>query len=671
MSDKILESLQWQDFKNTSKWSEENIIISAEVSGRTGYLSFDKYPWSQEILDDWDRDNLEEYAMEASTQVAKTTTQFCCIAKPLVDDPCMMMFVMASDKMVSDFVAEKFDPFIDGIASLKEKIATKQSEDVLRLKTATKIVPGGRISFVGNTAINRRGKTVKNIFMDEVALYDHSDVEEFKSRTKSFEGLGRKIFIVSSPMYATDPIRTAYEEAYCKKELHIVCDNCDISFYPTAEHFVFMTKKEYRDEHQEEFYMLDYKRNAIKTAHMKCPNCSHKITYKDLESYVRNQRVKLVTIEGDAEVDTKIGYRLNALATGLTNYEKMAEKLIEADGSEEKLAGIYREYFNEIYESKLSKDILADDILMLENEYEEFEIPEDTVGLYMGVDSQKGYYWVTILAFVYVGQGMMPTNHLVYESRVEDLGTIEALMDKEYFHKDGRRYYQGIRRAYHDWQGYRTPQKEYITNDDTGEVVEDLIVDMPQRVKEFAVKMADKYGSDSEGLERYYAVRGEQFLTNDEVFKFANTTFKVKGYKEDRKIKTMVINTTSTKTTFMNTVVRHISKHKVTEDSEEYFYEERLHYVNKTTINKIKNAEKILNTHYNKQITSEKYANHKNQQGKPDKYRSWKGKTDNHYLDCNSYIMVAIQQDSLATAPRPQKDIDRQKDIALITAALF
>jgi len=664
-SDRIISSFKWNDFRPTARWCEENINISGEVSGRTGYMSFDKYPWSEEILNDWDRDNLEEYSMEASTQVAKTTIQFCCIVKPLVEDPCLMMFVMASDKMVSDFVSEKFDTFIDGIAVLKERISVKQSEDSLRLKNAVKIVPGGRISFVGNTPISRRGKTVKYIFMDEIALYKHSDIEEFKSRTKSFEGLGRKIFMVSSPMYMDDPIRTAYDNSYCKKELHIICKKCDNSFYPEAKHFRYLTNKEYKDEVGGDFTQLEYKRKAIKTARVECPNCQNKIFTKDIETYVREKRVKLVVVDGNAELDTKIGYKLNALATGLTSYEKMAEKLIEAENDEGKLAGIYREYFNEIYESKLTKDILSSDIALLKNDYEEFEIPDDTLGLYMGVDSQKGYFWVTIIAIEF---GLNP--HLVWCGRVEDEATIESFMDRQWYYQDGTRYYAGIRRAYHDWQGYKTPQKELVTNEDTGEVVENMILDMPQKVKEFAYRMAQKYSSDSEGRERYYAVRGEQFLTNDEVFKFANTSFTVKEYLEERKLKTLVINTTSTKTTFMNTVVRNIAKCKATVDDEAYYWEDRLHYINKTLANKLNNREKIVNKDYDRQITSQKYANHKNERGKPDKYRSWKGTADDHFLDCNSYIMISIQMDDLSSRPKPQRVVSDEKTMAIAVSAL-
>ena len=648
ISDKILESLTWTDEQATAEWCSENIIISGEVSGRTGYLSFDKYPWSKEILDDWDRDNIEEYAMWASTQVAKTTTQFCCIVKPLVTDPCMIMFVMASDKMVSDFVAEKFDPFVDGIAALKDKMTVKQTEDKLRLKNAIKIVPGGRVSFVGNTPINRRGKTVKYVFIDEAALYDYSNIEEFKSRTKSFEGLGRKIFIVSSPMYHLDPIITEYENAYCKKELHLVCDSCGESFYPESTNFKYLTEKEYRETHGEDFSKLEYKRQAIKTAHVAC-SCGNKISHKKLEDYVRNGRVKLIVTDGDITVDTKVGYRLNALATGLTNYEKIAEKLIEAGEDEDKLAGIHREYFNEVFERK-DKKVDNTDIELLGTEEEEFIIPDDTAALYMGIDTQKGYYWATIVAFRY---GMSP--HIVWAGRVEDEQTIEEFMDRRWYYKSGKQFVGGIKRAGQDWQGYR--ESKEVINDDTGEVTRESVMDMPQRVKEFAFKMADKYGADKDGRERFYATRGEEFLTNDEYFKFANTEVTVSNYKDSRKIKTIKLGTVALKSAFMTTLMRSIQKAKATENDEAYEFENRLFSINKTVCDKLVARERTSHRDLDMQLTAETFGYQKDGQGKPKKYKSWgKIRKDNHYLDCMVICYMLAFMDNVPSLKKPEAD---------------
>ena len=492
--------------------------------------------------------------------------------------------------------------------------------------------------------------------MDEVALYEHSDVEEFKSRTKSFEGLGRKIFIVSSPMYEGDPIQMGYNNSYCKKELHIVCKKCNKSFYPTSKHFRYMTEKEYKEINPDKFNELNYKRTAIETARVVC-ECGNDIYYKDLEDYVRNNRVKLKIIEGNHDKDRKIGYRLNALATGLTDYSYIAEKLIEAKGDEQKLVAIYREYLNETYEKK-DKEVISSDVTLLNSNYDEFVVPDDTAAIYMGTDTQKGYYWSTIVAFKY---GMSP--HRMWAGRVEDEDTLETLMDRDYYYKDGRKWNKGINRAGQDWQGYRE-YKENV-NEETGEVTHETVMDMPQRVKEFAFKMADKYGADKDGRERYYATRGEEFLPNDDFFRFTNLEVESKNFRDTRKIKTLKLGTIALKSSFMTTLMRSIAKTKATDEDEAYHYENRLFTINKTQCDKMLLRDKVNNKDIDMQLTSEAFGYARTPSGKPKKYKSWnKVRDDNHYLDCMVICYALAIMDNIQSLKKPEKEKETSvKDI--------
>lgn len=650
MSEKIISSLVWSEELSTARWCEENIYLGRLVTPYQGMMSFDRTPWIREILDDWDKTWIEQYNIMASTQVGKTTIEFCCITKELDTDPCMMSLAVASDKEIPGLLRKKINPFFEGIRTLQDKMQIYVSDEKKRTLDAIKQVPGGMWVILGNTEKNRKGDSVQKIFMDEVSLFAKGDVKEWIGRTKFYEKTGRKIFIISSRDHEEDEMEINYENSYCKKSLMIECQGCKEYFYPGSEHFVYMTEKEYKDINEIEIIenRNDYKREAILTAHVEC-ECGHKTTSQGLEDLIRNKKVKLVVTEG-SEDDTIYGYKLNALATGLTKYSTIAEALIEAGSDFTEINRIYKDYFNEIYKEDHAS-VASTDVVSLSNGYEEFIVPDDTIGLYMGVDSQKGYYWVTIIAIEY---GIK--SHLVWCGRVEDESTIEAFMDREYFHQDGTKYNQGIRRAYHDWQGYKTPKKEILTNDDTGEVIESTVLDMPQRVKEFALRMMEKYGANQDGLERYYAVRGEQFIANDEPFKYTTTSVIIPGYKEERKVKSLRINTTAMKSAFMSSLVRNIAKVNAKDEEDLAFsYEERLHFINETLADKLKNRKKAINTDYDRQITSETYTNHLNDKGKPSPYKYWDGNRDNHFLDTNSYIQVAIYQDNLTSMRKPIK----------------
>ena len=634
ISDKIISALEWGDFNGTPQWCTENIIMSSEVSGRTGYLSFDKYPWSQEILEDWDRDNLEEYNMWASTQVAKTTIQFCCIASTLSESPCMVLFVMASDKMVSDFVSEKFDPFMEGIEVLKDNISVKQQEDKSRLKNAVKIVPGGRVSFVGNTAINRRGKTVKHVFMDEVALYEHGDVEEFKSRTKSFEGLGRKIFIVSSPMYNGDPILTAYDNSYCKKELHIFCEKCDNSFYPESKHFHYEKETDYKIKVGDDYRKIDYKREAIKSAHTKCPHCENKIYSKDLENYIREKRVKLVIVEGDIDRDTKVGYKLNALATGLTNYEKLAEKLIEAEDDDNKLVTIYREYFNEIFEISFAEKEQSD-MFLLGNGVKEWIVPEDTIRIYLTIDNQMDHLYAQVTAIRY---GVSP--HIMFFGRIETWSQAEELWEncQHLEDKNGEKYMvskMGIdRRGYNEGQISRTDEAD-----------------------QFVHYMTQKWGED-----RIYGMEGHPTIAGGKVFTVGNH----KDYSNQRrelKVKIIKFSNLYVKNQLFRSIDRSILKAKAESETDEgYDYEDKLFTINQCHIER--DMEYTQNDSLTKMLTAEvfDYARHP-KTGKLADTKSWIPiRKRNDAIDTSDMALVFADMDKLSMKKKPQKETISMKD---------
>jgi phage terminase large subunit GpA-like protein len=654
ISDKIINSFEWVEFKETAQWCKDNIYLSGDVSPYTGMMSFEKTPWIEEILKDWDKPWIEELDCMASTQVGKTTIEFCCIAKELDTDPCMMQLTIPNDNDVSNYVAKKLDPFLKGVKTLQQKLLQRREEEKSRFKKATKEIPGGALFITGNTDTSRRSNSVKRIFLDEVGLFGAGHVSELRGRTKFYEKTGRKILIVSSRKYKGDEIELAYDGAYCKKELQILCKGCGKFFYPTSESFKYLTQKQYKEKYniQKIENNIEYKREARTTGRVVC-ECGHETNSRNIEDLVREKNVKLVIVEGSDE-EVRHGYKLNALATGLTNYSTIVEELIDAGDDEDALATIYQDYFNETFEKK-DKKVENSDIGLLGREEDEFIIPDDTAALYMGIDTQKGYYWATIVAFRY---GMSP--HIVWAGRVEDEQTIEEFMDRKWYYASGKQYIAGIKRAGQDWQGYR--ESKEVINDETGEVTYEKVMDMPQRVKEFAFKMADKYGADKDGKERFYATRGEEFLTNDEYFKFANTEVTVSNYKDTRKIKTIKLGTVALKSAFMTTLIRSIQKAKATENDEAYEFENRLFSINKTVCDKLNKREKVSHRDLDMQLTAETYGYQKDAQGKPKKYKSWgKIRNDNHYLDCMVICYMLAFMDNIPSLKKP--DPEKQSNV--------
>ena len=646
MSDTISSAYKWIEDMPTVEWLKENVYLSGEVSPNPGYMTFDNYPWAEQIINDADKDHIETLVIMASTQTSKTTITFGILAKMLDDGSTMIILAIPTDDGVGDFNSSKLDPFLNGIKTLKKKIKNFAQEEKARLKGATKRVSGAILFILGNTPKNRRSKTAQGLFIDEAALFDKGHIEEWIGRTKSFEDKGRKIVISSSIMASDDEIVVQHNKTYCKKELMVQCPSCDNTFYPTSKHFYYMTQAEYKKLYDLEKIdnITPYKREATKTACIVC-DCGYKIDDKEIRSLIRRKKVNMVIVDG-LESDISYGYKLNALCTGITKYSTMADALIDAGDDEDVLSTIYRDYFNEVYE-KSSKVVLSNDIHLLGNGLEEFIIPKDTIGLYMGVDSQKDHYWVVIKAVTY-----MLNTHVVWCGRVEDLSSIEEFMDRRWYYEDGKQYTQGIRRTFQDWQGYRETNE--VISDETGEITYERTIDIPQQVKEFAYKMSEKYGLDKEEKERFYATRGESFLSNDALYNFVNTQIEVGRKKTARKLKTIKMGVVGLKSIFMSSVVRSVAKAKAQEGDEAYEFEGRMHFINQTLADSLANRTKILDTDYDRQITSQIFTYGKSPNGKRHTYKSWVDVTKHdHFLDCNVEAHIGILMDNLASVQKP------------------
>jgi phage terminase large subunit GpA-like protein len=632
ISDRIISTLEWTEFTETSQWCKDNIYLSGDVSPYTGMMSFDKTPWIEEILNDWDKPWIEEYDIMASTQVGKTTIEFCCIAKELDTDPCMMQLSIPNDNDVSNYIAKKLDPFLNGIKALKSKLVQRREEEKSRLKKATKEIPGGALFITGNTDTARRSNSVKNIFLDEVGLFGSGDVAELRGRTKFYEKTGRKIFIVSSRKYKGDEIELAYEGAYCKKELQIECKGCKKYFYPLgSKQFKFLTKEQYKKEHDLEKIEneIEYKRAARNTGRVEC-ECGHQTTSKDIEDLVREKKVKLITVEGSDE-ETRHGYKLNALATGLTNYSTIVEELIDAGEDDDKLRTIYQDYFNEDYVIEFEETEFSD-LLTIGNGYKEWEIPEDTYKIYMTVDTQKDHFWYEVKAVCY---GVV--THTIASGRLETFSDIEDIWEYGQMLEDKNQVHYMISKMGIDRRGY---------NQDG--------VKRTDEVDAFVEYMTQKYGED-----RIYATEGHPKLTGDRSVQVVNSK-DLSSNRNKVDIKILKMSNIYLKNKMKRAIDRTIEKRRGDEEAKEW--EGNLFYINEDIIEQ--DTHSVTSISYTKQYTAEVYDYDTDKKGKRSQEKTWiRVQKDNHLWDCGMAIYGFIEQDKVSLVRKPENiDISSSLD---------
>lgn len=632
VTDKIIDSFEWVEFKNTVDWCKDNIYLSSETSPYTGMISFERTPWIEEILNDCDKPWIEEFDIMASTQVGKTTIEFCFLSKEMDTNPSMMQLSIPNDNDVSNYIAKKLDPFLKGVKSLQSKLIDRKEEEKKRLKIATKEIAGGTVFITGNTSTARRTNTVRVILLDEVALFGSGHVAEFRGRTKFFEKTGRKILIVSSRKHKGDEIELAYDGAYCKKELHILCKGCNTFFYPTSKHFKYLTKQEYKEQNKIESIEnnTDYKRKAKNTGRVEC-QCGHCITSKDIEDLVREKNVKLVIVEGN-DNESRHGYKLNALATALTNYSTIVEELIDAGDDDEKLATIYQDYFNETHEIKF-EETNSNDMLILSNSLTEWEIPKDTYKIYMGVDTQKDHFWYEVKAV-----GYNTVTHTLSCGRLETFADIEDIWEygQSLEDKDGGLWMiskMGIdRRGYNQDGVKRTDEVDY-----------------------FVEYMTQKYGQD-----RIFATEGHPKLTGDMACQVVNSR-DLSSNRNKIDIKILKMSNIYLKNTMKKAIERTI--HKIQGVEEYTDVENDLFYINEDIIRA--DSESVNNKSYTKQYTAEVFDFDRDAKGKQAKEKTWinpQGR-DNHLWDCGVIIYGFIKLDKISLARKPNEEENLSKSL--------
>lgn len=655
------------------EWAEKKIIFTSEdVSPMLGNFKTKNSPHYIKLFQLAERLKTREMFAKWASQSGKSLFGMILAAEKLDQNPATIIYAIPTKDQATDILTLKVNPVLQSIPSLWKKFEDYANLEKFRTKDAIKRVPGGALVVKGAlTAKDRKSLSSPRIIMDEIGEFEKGAVAEFSERTKAFSRFYPLVVGLSTIVAPDDEICTSHDACEVYIEWHYICQKCNNNFYPSDKTLKVAFPKEYAETigiKEEEINNAEYTNYAKENIHIECPHCKHKIYEKEREQMIFNNgmdwfirisetETKLFNVE-DLKNEETFGIDMNTLGSYFATLQDMAREYVKAITSidkETKLDIFYRGWLNKFYKSELDKGIETTDISLLGSTEEEFVVPDDTAAIYMGVDTQKGYYWATIVAFRY---GLSP--HIMWAGRVEDEDTLESFMDRDYYYSNGKKYQQGIRRAGQDWQGYRE-YKETV-NDETGEVTHDTVMDMPQRVKEFAFKMADKYGADKDGRERYYATRGEDFLPNDDFFRYANLEVEAKNYKDTRKIKTLKLGTIALKSTFMSTLMRSIAKAKQLDETE---YENRLFTINKTQCDKLKAREVINHKDIDMQLTAEAYGYGKTPSGKPKKFKSWNPiRKDNHYLDCMVICYALAIMDNIQSLKKPDYEQESSaKDI--------
>lgn len=617
---------KWDKDVATVEWCENNVYMHSDSSPLTGMIRFDDTPHIEEVLNDSDRPEVWKQLLNWSTQTGKTLSLQCAWAKSMSTDPTRMQWSIKNNNDIEDYLDEKILPFVRGVKLLQEKLVTLAEDRKKKTRAKSMNVYGGGTTFTGTTAAERRSKSVKYLFCDEIALYGKGHFLELEGRTKAYERHFRKIMAVSSRKYDGDEMDTNYATCETKKEWQTWCQECDTHFYAESKHFKFLTVAEYlRNEglSEEEFNLQRYTRLAVQNVYVECPNCSHHISNSEKDQNIYDRKYKFVIVDGEDDGKT-IGYKANALAVRITSFENIATLLINAEyeGDIDVLHQLYIDYFNEFY-SRPVETVTADRMLLLSSGYPELTVPKGAIKGYMCVDTQKDHFWVSVHIFTY-GR----VNNMVYATRLETFGELEDLwLICQNLGEGFMISKMGIdRRGFNESGVNRTAE-----------------------VDEFVQYMVSKYKNGDEN--RIYATQGHSILDGNVPLKVINSR-DLSNNRTKIDIKILKFSNIYLKNILNTAIVRGLAVC----DDPELGYKSNMFLINTDELKKCE-SDKTAKS-YISQMTSEVYDFAKHPKtGKVATEKSWYPiRKHNHWWDTAVISEVFAQMDNLALALAPSDE---------------
>lgn len=268
-----------------SEWIENNVFLTSAESKYAGFFSYDRSPYSKEIVD----------ALSPSSDVEMVAVMKCVqsgftagvivptIVYTIGQNPCNVIFVSGSDQLVRDTVRDRLDPVIQNSGNLKELIrpnSIKKANHRTGDTDVKKEFLGGALTCLTYRPSKLRQYSAKIILADEFDDAPRNNVTEgsirslLEGRTVSF-GDSKKLCYISSPTTkGISNIEEVYEMGD-KRKWNWECPHCKtyipILWRVERENGSFGGIKWELDENNE---LIE------DSVHYECQNCTGKIEYR-------------------------------------------------------------------------------------------------------------------------------------------------------------------------------------------------------------------------------------------------------------------------------------------------------------------------------------------------------------------------------------------------------
>lgn len=330
-----------------SAFAEAEIILPSSANAIPGPLRLASY--QRELVDTVADENVEISVFMLSSQVGKSLSVDVQLMHSIACAPGPMLHVSPTGSRADEFVRDRFDPLVGSSPTLRKLIGTGQ--DTRKGSTgganslASKSFPGGQLNFASSFKPDElAARAIKYLFLDEVDRFAQSAQAEgcpialAMKRTKTFEGKGRKVVIVSTP---TSRTASRINEWYLRGDQRKFFTDCPDCGHPAP--FAFEN--------------LKWDHGKPETAHLVCGECG----------CVHDEAQRRAMLDNGRWVATAIGepgvrsYHLNELASKFSTMEAVARQFDAAQTPLQKQA-FYNTALAQVYDAGTEVELTASEL---------------------------------------------------------------------------------------------------------------------------------------------------------------------------------------------------------------------------------------------------------------------------------------------------------------------
>lgn len=378
------------DDLTVTEWAEAKRRLSSESAAEPGPWRTERTPYLREPMDAFTDPKVRHIVMVAASQVGKSEFLNNCIGYIIDEDPGSILFVHPTGIDAKEYSKLRIAPMIRDCPTLRKKVSSPKSRDSNNT-ILQKTYPGGILTMCGSTEAHAlASKPIRYVFGDERDRWALSAGNEgdpwdlAMARQTTF--YNAKAVEVSTP---TIKNASAIEAAYATGTMERWKSRC-----PHCGEYHEIRWADIRYEHEENIIAGRRTYKVTKVWYV-CPGCG--CVSSELE-------MKRAPAHWEAENPTAYeqgtrSFWLNAFVSQWATWTSIILKYLNAQGNTKKMQVVYNTCFGEVWEDR--GNLEDEDSLMARREDYPAELPEGTLVLTAGVDTQDDRFEYEIVGHGY------------------------------------------------------------------------------------------------------------------------------------------------------------------------------------------------------------------------------------------------------------------------------